>query len=87
VNTEAKIFCAEWKKSITMNKICKTKPIYREFFDMIFIKKGLRAEGAETQLGKKLIWPPHKIFPLHNARGVICVAALMLFADIPPQHY
>jgi hypothetical protein len=28
---------------------------------MIFLKKGLCTKGAETRLGKKLIWPPQKI--------------------------
>ncbi|MBN1393137.1 MAG: hypothetical protein JW947_10090 [Sedimentisphaerales bacterium] len=32
------------------------------------IKKGLRARGTETQLGKKLIWPP-KILPSKWKRG------------------
>jgi hypothetical protein len=53
------------------------------FADDFFIKKGLCTKGAETQLGKKLIWPPQKIFPSQNTRGIICAAVSMLFTYIP----
>jgi hypothetical protein len=38
------------------------------FTDDFFIKKGLCTKGAETQLGKKLIWPPQKTFSSPLAR-------------------
>jgi hypothetical protein len=46
------------------------------FLLMIFYKKGLCTAGAETQLGKKLIWPPIKLSS--------CKTQERLFADIPP---
>jgi len=59
------------------------------FADDFFYKKGLCTKGAETQLGKKLIWPPRKLSThlSHNIREFICAAASMSFADIPRQHY
>jgi hypothetical protein len=56
------------------------------FADDFFVKKGLCTKGAETQLGKKLIWPP-KIFLSQNTGEVIFAAAPMLFSNTPRQHH
>jgi len=48
----------------------QSNPIYREFFDMIFIKKKAPAPvGTEASLGKKLIWPPQIFLPSRHKEG------------------
>jgi hypothetical protein len=44
----------------TNTKGKSSKKLTALFADDFFIKKGLCTTGAETQLGKKLIWPPQK---------------------------